>query len=262
MTQIDTNKYAHDTPLAARRYANSRQLWPAESRIFDLLADELPRSRLLDIGVGAGRTTAHLLPRVANYIGIDYSRSLIDRARKRFPNADLRLQDARNLDDFASDSLDVVLFSYNGLDYISHEERLSVIGQIFRILRPGGYFIFSSHNRAYPIRAAHDPRHLQSAFNPLKTASSIATYLMGLRNSVRLRPLERHERDYSIINDQALSYGLLTYYIHASDQRDQLASFGFTNTRGFGMAGENIDLAERHPELFMIYYLTSKPADP
>lgn len=73
-----------------------------------------------------------------------------------------------------------------------------------------------------------------------------------------MRPLEKHERDCSIFNDQAHACALLTFYIHASDQ---LASVGFSNIRGFGMAGEDIGLADRHPDCFRIYYLAVKPPD-
>lgn len=255
----DTNKKSYISPSAIYRYRKAERLFPAETRIFDLLSEELPRSRLLDIGIGTGRTTSCLLPRVSNYVGIDYAPALIERARELFPGADLRLQDARELDGYATDSFDIILFSYNGLDQISHDERIAALRQFHRILRPGGHLVFSAHNRACSIRAPHDLRHLQSAFNPRKTVFSIANYFVGLRNSIRMRPLEKHEHDYSIINDQAHAYALLTYYIHVGDQRDQLASIGFSNIRGFGMAGEDMGLSDRHPDSFMIYYLAEKP---
>jgi hypothetical protein len=42
--------------------------------------------------------------------------------------------------------IDVVLFSYNDLDYASPEERIGILHEIGRVLKKGDSFIFSSHN--------------------------------------------------------------------------------------------------------------------
>ena len=51
-----------------------------------------------------------------------------------------------NLSMFDSASFDFVLFSYNGIDTMSHVNRLRVFDEVFRLLVSGGLFAFSSHN--------------------------------------------------------------------------------------------------------------------
>ena len=59
--------------------------------------------------------------------------------------------DVRTLPEIADASFDLAVFSYNGLDGLSHGERLLALAEIRRVLAPGGHFIFSAHNRLAPI---------------------------------------------------------------------------------------------------------------
>ncbi|ELP52058.1 methyltransferase type 11 domain protein [Microcystis aeruginosa TAIHU98] len=56
------------------------------------------------------------------------------------------MADARNLEQFADNYFDFILFSFNDIDYISHADRFLVLEEISRIGKAGGYFCFSSHN--------------------------------------------------------------------------------------------------------------------
>lgn len=59
------------------------------------------RSRpILDIGVGAGRTTGLLRAISRDYIGIDDTPEMVDICRARHPEAQISLMDARNLGRF------------------------------------------------------------------------------------------------------------------------------------------------------------------
>ena len=101
---------------------------------------------ILDLGVGGGRTTALLAPSARAYLGVDISPRLLAAARRRHPDADLRLGDARDMPDAATGAYDLVVFSYNGIDAVAHEERPLVLGEIRRALRPGGRALLSTFN--------------------------------------------------------------------------------------------------------------------
>src|SRR4051812_41914145 len=123
----------------------SADLQPPENRFLARFGEPLRSMCMLDIGVGAGRTTPHFASRAKSYTGIDYSHGMIAACRRKFadqPAWRFEYGDARDLCQFAERSFDFVLFSYNGLDYVSHRDRLLALSQIARVCRPGGLFLF------------------------------------------------------------------------------------------------------------------------
>jgi SAM-dependent methyltransferase len=109
--------------------------------------DTVPLFRLrsiVDIRIGAGRTTGPLSRMFEQYIGIDYSLEMIQAAKAEFPGADLRVMDVRRL--ALGKSVDCIMFSFNGMDCIPYEDREPVLTRISRHLVPGGYYIYSTHN--------------------------------------------------------------------------------------------------------------------
>lgn len=105
-----------------------------------------PPARVVDLGCGNGRTTIPLWRRGYDVVGIEYSSSLVDLAKRTHADAPVQQGDARSLP-FASGSQDAAFFSWNGIDYMYPlEERRRVLREVYRILKPGGVFLFSSHN--------------------------------------------------------------------------------------------------------------------
>lgn len=105
-----------------------------------------PQAKILDIGCGYGRTTVPLVEMGFQVVGIDIVERMIVRARIYRPEIDFRLMSATDLD-FPDNSFDYVLFSYNGLDYIYPESRRHLaLQEMFRVLRPDGICLLSSHN--------------------------------------------------------------------------------------------------------------------
>jgi SAM-dependent methyltransferase len=109
------------------------------------------RSRpILDIGVGAGRTTSLLRLLSDDYVGVDYSHALIERARLAHPGVDLRWADARELSELAERRFALVLFSFNGLDSVEHDDRAVILRQVRAVLASGGHFVYSTLNKRGP----------------------------------------------------------------------------------------------------------------
>ena len=115
-------------------------------------------ARVLDLGVGAGRTTPFLSARASSYVGLDYSPGMIAACRRRFPDAgddvDFVQGDASELGRFDDSSFDVVVFSFNGIDCLHPDDiRHRCLREIHRVLRPGGVAVISEHNpRALIVR--------------------------------------------------------------------------------------------------------------
>jgi SAM-dependent methyltransferase len=80
-------------------------------------------------------------------VGIDYSEAMVGACRKKFPNLDFMIADACDLSAFEDSSFDAIVFSFNGLDcVVPDEKRLRCLRECWRVLRPAGLLVFSSHN--------------------------------------------------------------------------------------------------------------------
>ena len=102
---------------------------------------------VLDLGVGGGRTTSYLSSIASDYIGVDYSEEMIRACRMKYPRFRFEVADAADLSRFANEFFDAIVFSFNGIDYlVPDENRQQCIRECFRVLKPGGTFIFSCHN--------------------------------------------------------------------------------------------------------------------
>lgn len=98
--------------------------------------------RVLDAACGPGVYAEWLLARGAEVLGVDASPKMLALARQRLgPDVELRQADlGQPLDFLESASFDVVLSPLT-LDYI--EDWHSTFAEFYRVLRPGGYFVFS-----------------------------------------------------------------------------------------------------------------------
>ena len=221
--------------------------------MFEKLSPTIKDSKILDIGVGGGRTTKYLLPISRDYTGIDYVAQYAEETGEKYPDAKILCGDARDLKDFKDETFDFVLFSFNGLDCISGEDRLTALKEIYRVLKTGGVFMFSSHNRNYRY------------FNKFPWQQKIhfsRSYLMfnlyclyHLPNHFKLKKHEIHTEDYAVINDGDHRYSLLIYYIGIDKQIEQLTDIGFSGSEAYNMAGETVtsDVSSH-----WIYYLAKK----
>ena len=72
--------------------------------------------KVLDLGVGAGRTTKFLMDLADEYVGIDYSQGMINACKKgKLSKLKFFVADAQNLNFLDSNYFDFILFSYNGI---------------------------------------------------------------------------------------------------------------------------------------------------
>src|SRR6478735_4777762 len=125
-------------------YATDGPVDEGERAAIALVEARLPDTRFLDIGVGGGRTCGMVAHRTQTYRGIDISPGMLELARSRFPGLDLRLGDASALTDVADGSVDVLLFSLNGLDCLSPADRTRALREFARVIAPGGQLVFST----------------------------------------------------------------------------------------------------------------------
>lgn len=150
---IKYTKDFYDRDVNIKRYGEAVDevgLWKSEKIIFDKYINK--EDKILDLGCGAGRTTINLYKEgYKNIIGLDLSTSLINYANDYIKDNNLDIDfvvgDATNLD-YEDNSFDVVIFSFNGMQCIpGKKNRDSVLREVYRVLKPGGLYIFTAHNR-------------------------------------------------------------------------------------------------------------------
>jgi SAM-dependent methyltransferase len=251
-SQSATNLAVYADPGLVDEYS-TLALRPVESVVIARLADELRGSAVLELGCGAGRVTGHLRAAGAHVTGLDVSPAMVEHCRRVYPDATFVVGDMRDLGRFADAAFGCVVAPFNVLDAVGHEERLGVLEAVHRVLAPGGSFAFSSHNRA----------DAASAHPPGLPSRRPWVLLRVLRNQRRLRPFEREEREYAILNDCAHEYGLLHYYVDRESQRRQLEACGFELLDCLDLDGASLppgDDAPGCPELHYLARRVDRPA--
>ena len=145
-----------ETEKAFQDYTRPPELMGGEKLAFaEVLGNDLTGKTVLDLGCGGGRTSGFLRDMGGEVTGLDISRRLIEAARQTYPDIRFQVGDAANLP-YPDSGFDCVLFSFNGLDLLYPEEmRTRCIGEVRRVMRPGGIFIVSSHNLSAMVFGWH-----------------------------------------------------------------------------------------------------------
>jgi ubiquinone/menaquinone biosynthesis C-methylase UbiE len=101
---------------------------------------------VLDLACGMGRTTLLLYELGLKVRGVDRSDIFIEVAKRRLPYLDLQVGSYDGIDEEDS-SYSHVLISFNGIDSaVPEAQRVVALRECARVLKPGGTFIYSSHN--------------------------------------------------------------------------------------------------------------------
>jgi SAM-dependent methyltransferase len=111
----------------------------AEEPVVREMIDRSPPGAALDAACGTGRHAAYLRARGHRVTGIDASAEMLEKARARVPDADLRIGDLKALPvETASVDLAVCALA------LTHSREIApAIGELGRVLRPGGRLVVS-----------------------------------------------------------------------------------------------------------------------
>jgi ubiquinone/menaquinone biosynthesis C-methylase UbiE len=219
----DTNIKTYESDQVVTYYKNQIPvLQPAEQQLLEVLSPSMKHYAMLDIGVGGGRTTEFFAPLVNRYVGVDYSEAMVKVCRARFPTSQFQFEtdDVRSLKSFKDREFDFVLFSFNGLDSISPTDRTLAIQQIKRVLKPGGIFIFSSHN----LRAAS--KLIEYQF-PVSVAALKRNYRAYVLRKLNPQLKSMQNQNFAMIVDGSHAYQISNYWVKVEYQVSVLKKDGF-----------------------------------
>ena len=227
---MERNNITYSSEKVVDHYLKEEALQKPEKQILELLRNKLSNMKMLDIGVGGGRTTLHFASLVKEYTGIDYSEKMIEVCRNKFSNYTFHTADARDLRMFAENEFDFILFSFNGIDYVSYDDRVNALKEIKRILKPNGYFAFSSHN----LQALSKWGRIPFSFNPFALVENIKIhYKRKSINNFKLNNLQ--DLNYLTVNDGAHDWQLETCYVTPSFQAKIIKEIGYNNLKIFDL---------------------------
>lgn len=238
------NKATYRSKSVVDYYASRDGLFPAELAIVCEIEPWLIGGKVLDIGIGGGRTTVPLATLARKYVGVDYSEEMIVACRTRFAGHPLRdrmtfaVADARDMSMFGADEFDVVVFSFNGIDSVRHDDRMQILREIYRVLKPGGRFFFSTHN----ANCIDDLFAMHLSTNPRELARAVRKWvLLRVKNfgrDVTTCKLSGHAH----IVDGGVGFRVENYYASPLTHLRQLWDVGFCRVRAFDLQGNPANL--------------------
>lgn len=110
------------------------------SRFAELTKDQ---GLVCDVGCGPGHIGNYLQKQGATVQGIDLSAEMVQEAHRRCPAIEFRQGDMLNLD-FNDNHLAGIVAFY-AIVHLSLPELELVLGEFKRVIKPGGYLLFSFH---------------------------------------------------------------------------------------------------------------------
>jgi len=271
LSKIRSPQVAHNVSEWAQgkhvSHYDNNILSPVEVKVLVDYRDQL-KGKVLDLGCGAGRVLSYLVMLGADAYGVDLAPKMVERCRSVVPEASVCVGDVSALKGTVDGQFDVVSAFDNLIDIFDDSHRRKVLADIRELVRPGGLFIFSTHDLGWADRNP-GPRSWEERFTLGKLARklfekttadavrSIKRRAVVAANKKRLGPLQQRNHDHAIINDFSHDYSLLHYYIRRDDQERQLESIGFemlacldargrdVGPGGYGCSGQLMYVARR-----------------
>lgn len=121
-----------------------------------VLAAELVKGHLLEVGCGEGRGIDWLLPKVIKYTAIDKIEPVIKTLQKKYPTAKFYSGNIPPLSVFEDNSFDSIV-SFQVIEHIQNDSLF--LQEIHRVLKPGGMALLTTPNR--PMSLSRNPWHIR-----------------------------------------------------------------------------------------------------
>ena len=202
---------AYDVSQRVKTYdADMELMHPNRSKMVQVALEVLPfpgtaALRAIDLGIGTGYFTERFLNNFPNsrVLGIDGAQAMIELAKARLTSLASRVEfvigDFRQLQELAPDAGTVdVVFSAYALHHLSHPNKETVLGQVVKLLAPGGWFVNADlivadspelESRLQQIRVAGIVERAGGSDKRFADSASTGRFLADLQKNERDQPL-------------------------------------------------------------------------
>lgn len=133
---------------------------------------------VLEIAAGTGRVTRHIRQRIlpsAKLIGSDISGEMLAVAKKKLGHLEIEWQniDAQQIP-FSDNSIDLVICCFG---YMFVPDKPTAFAEAYRVLRPGGQFLFTTWDKLENNPASYISRYIAKQYleDPLPASYDLAT---------------------------------------------------------------------------------------
>lgn len=227
-------------------YYRNYELNPPERNALELFKNKWHTTRMLDIGVGGGRTTYTFAALVKNYVGIDYSPPMVEECKRTFKEREhviFEVCDAADMTRYYDNKFDFILFSQNGIDSVDHPTRQKILSETRKCLKDDGYFFFSTHSiNGFSLHRESMPFNKRNILKSLYTRYHDYKYYLRKKRIYRdydLTQLKHKSWEILITGDH--NFKMKVYHIKPEYQVEQLKQAGFAVEQVYDRHGKSID---------------------
>jgi SAM-dependent methyltransferase len=218
--ESEINRKVFEESVVVDMYAANNPHGPSAQELICLkFVPASHRHSVLDMGIGAGRTSTFLPAEFTQYVGFDYSSRMVEMAKRSFPSLDIRLIDARSFE--LGQHFDCLYF--NGIDFVSPEDRHLILNTVREHTAEGGYFIYRTHNLGFRrVRDWQNNLIAAELRNPGKWPKRLPNRLKYF-----WKQRQNKEAGWAVVNDSALYFGFLVVYVDIEKEQQLLRRYGF-----------------------------------
>ncbi|MBU0962080.1 MAG: class I SAM-dependent methyltransferase [Proteobacteria bacterium] len=128
----------------AETFSGEHEKKPKDQEILHRFAREIGGRRpVWDFGCGPGNTTKYLKNLGIEISGLDLSEKIVEQARRNCPEVHFQKGNILRLE-FQNDSIAAVVAFY-AIVHFTKEQVETAFREVFRVLQPGGLFLFTYH---------------------------------------------------------------------------------------------------------------------